>query len=100
MHLCNAPKVTCKQWPTNEVLAFGNSPPPKTLQKVNAGRKYFQEIVAHEHQKDELVTELMQLLLRDQRHWPDDELTLRAPNWAERLSSIHVKMPEEGYGSR
>lgn len=34
------------------------------------------------------------------RYWPDDELARRAPNWGEHLSSLCVKMPEAGYGTR
>ena len=34
------------------------------------------------------------------RHWPDEELKRRAPIYGEHLSSIHVKIPEAGYGTR
>lgn len=99
MHCCNAPSVA-REWPTGQVLAFGNSPPPKTLEKVKAGRKQFEEIVNRDLTKDELVDSLMQLLQDGERHWPDSELERRKPNWAPKLSSIHVKMLVEGYGSR
>lgn len=99
MHCCNAPSVA-REWPSSQVLAFGNSPPPKTLEKVKAGRKQFEEIVSRNLTKDELVDNLMQLLRNGERHWPDSELLFRAPNWGPQLSSICVKMVAEGYGSR
>lgn len=99
MHFCNTPNVAQK-WPSGKVLAFGNSPPPKTLQKVIAGRTQFERIVNENPTKEKLVGDLMQLLQNGEKHWPDSELEFRAPNWAPKLSSICVKMPEEGYGSR
>lgn len=98
--MCNAPEVKLLDWPTNEVLAFGNCPPPRVIQKVLAGQKIFNKIVHQPLSKDALVLELMNLLKNNEKHWPDDELLFRAPSWAEKLSSICVNIPEEGYGSR
>lgn len=99
MHCCNAPSIA-QEWPAGKVLAFGNCPPPKSLEKAKAGRKQFEEIVNRNLNRDVLVDSLMQLLQNGETHWPDAELERRAPNWAPRLSSICVKMLAEGYGSR
>lgn len=39
--------------------------------------------------KDELVQNLMELLCDREKHWPDDELHRRAPNWSESLLVIN-----------
>lgn len=89
------------KWSTNKYLGFGNSLIAQPLQKVIAGQKLFENIVKDSTQsKDELVESLMDLLCKREKHWPDDELHRRAPHWAESLSSIHVRIPDEGYGSR
>lgn len=101
MHCSNAPR-TVKEWASGEVLAFGNSPPSKAFEKAKAGRKYLEEIVNRNLGKDELVGSLMQMLQNDEKHWPDSELLGRAlkPEWASELSSIYVKIPAKGYGTR
>lgn len=98
--MCNAPEIKFQSWPTNETLAFGNCPPPRVIQKVISGRQQFEEIVHHKQSKDELVSNIMTLLQKTDKYWPDEELKFRAPDWGKQLSSICVKMPEEGYGSR
>lgn len=89
-----------QEWPLNEALAFGNSLTLQPLQKVKAGREKFREVVSRKQTKNELVQALMDLLCDEEKHWPDAELTRRAPNWSESLCSICVKMTKEGYGSR
>lgn len=90
-----------QEWPQNEALAFGNSLAKQPLQKVTAGREKFRKIVENRNQsKDELIKHLTELLCDRERHWPDEELHRRAPNWSNQLCSICVKMPEQGYGSR
>lgn len=89
------------KWPQNKALAFGNSLTKEPLKKVTAGREKFQTIVNDRKQtKEELIQNLTELLCDRERHWPDDELHRRAPNWSEKLCSICVKMPEQAYGSR
>lgn len=90
-----------QEWPRNAALAFGNSLTHQPLQKVKAGQKKFQEIVGNQKQsKDELIQSLIELLCDREKHWPDDELHRRAPNWSEKLCSVCVKIPEYQYGSR
>lgn len=62
----------------------------------------FEDVVSNSESqtKDELVQNLLRLLCNREKNWPDDELQRRAPNWCESLSSICVKMPHDGYGSR
>lgn len=97
---CSATK-TMQKWSPNEYLGFGNSLVAQPLQKVIAGKKLFEDIVKDSIQpKDELVQSLMDLLSRPEKHWPDDELHRRAPHWSESLSSIYVRIPDAGYGSR
>ncbi|XP_052891696.1 transport and Golgi organization protein 2 [Anopheles moucheti] len=103
LHTSNAPHsiATCK---TGEALGFGNSTLEKPLQKVCQGRDQFAEIVTRRNvpfaDKDAFVDELMGLLKNDVRHFPDAELTRRAGQHAEFLSSINVRMPNGSYGSR
>lgn len=89
-----------REWPSSKVLAFGNSPPQISLEKVKGGKKKFEDIVHRDQSKEDLVDSLMDLLKDRERHWPDAELYKRAPNWGEFLSSVCVHMPEAGYGSR
>uniref|UniRef100_A0A182VYK0 Transport and Golgi organization protein 2 n=1 Tax=Anopheles minimus TaxID=112268 RepID=A0A182VYK0_9DIPT len=103
LHTSNAPHSidVCK---TGQALGFGNSTLEKPLQKVCRGREQFAEIVARRNvpfaDKDAFVDELMGLLKNDARHFPDAELTRRAGQHAEFLSSINVRMPNGSYGSR
>uniref|UniRef100_A0A182SVA3 Transport and Golgi organization protein 2 n=1 Tax=Anopheles maculatus TaxID=74869 RepID=A0A182SVA3_9DIPT len=103
LHTSNAPHSinTCK---TGQALGFGNSTLDKPLQKVCRGREQFADIVARRNvpfaDKDAFVDELMGLLKNDARHFPDAELTRRAGQHAEFLSSINVRMPGGSYGSR
>uniref|UniRef100_A0A182RNB4 Transport and Golgi organization protein 2 n=1 Tax=Anopheles funestus TaxID=62324 RepID=A0A182RNB4_ANOFN len=103
LHTSNAPHsiTACK---TGQALGFGNSTLEKPLQKVCRGREQFAEIVARRNvsfaDKDAFVDELMGLLKNDVRHFPDADLTRRAGQHAEFLSSINVRMPNGSYGSR
>ncbi|XP_055307930.1 transport and Golgi organization protein 2 [Sitodiplosis mosellana] len=85
----------------NEVLGFGNSLTHQPLQKVIGGREKFRAIVKRQNQsKEELVKSLNELLSDREKHWPDDELHRRAPNWSEHLCSICARVPAAEYGSR
>uniref|UniRef100_U5ETR2 Putative transport and golgi organization 2 n=1 Tax=Corethrella appendiculata TaxID=1370023 RepID=U5ETR2_9DIPT len=102
LHTSNVPNNTqkCEQ---SKALGFGNSPYTTPLEKVKAGTEKFQNIIDNkENFKDKitLIEKLLSLLQEREKHWPDNELQKRAPNWGENLSSIYVKMPEAGYGSR
>uniref|UniRef100_A0A182K672 Transport and golgi organization 2 n=1 Tax=Anopheles christyi TaxID=43041 RepID=A0A182K672_9DIPT len=103
LHTSNAPHSidSCKP---GQALGFGNSTREKPLQKVCRGREQFDEIVSRCNvpfaDKDALVHELMGLLKSDVRHFPDPELTRRAGQHAEFLSSVNVRMPNGSYGSR
>lgn len=100
MHYSNV-NNTLHEWPSNEVLGFGNSLTHQPLQKVTYGTEKFREIVNRCGQsKEELVENLMRLLCDTEKNWPDAELHRRAPNWGEYLSSICVNMTDAGYGSR
>lgn len=100
IHYCSVTK-TMTEWSPNEYLGFGNSLISQPLQKVIAGQQLFEDVVKDSTQsKDELVQRLMGLLCRSEKHWPDDELHRRAPHWSESLSSICVRIPDSGYGSR
>ncbi|XP_055696477.1 transport and Golgi organization protein 2 [Lutzomyia longipalpis] len=98
LHTSNAPPGTM-EFPEKEVHGFGNSPYTIPLQKVVKGKEKFRNIVKMSGSGN-LVHDLMEFLKDDEKHWPDDELSRRAPKWAEKLSSVYVKMPIEGYGSR
>ncbi|XP_050101288.1 transport and Golgi organization protein 2 [Anopheles aquasalis] len=85
-------------------LGFGNSTLDKPLQKVCRGRERFEEIVTKRNvpfaDKDAFVDDLLDLLKSDVRHYPDPELTRRAGQHAEYLSSVNVRVPGGSYGSR
>ncbi|XP_037041020.1 transport and Golgi organization protein 2 [Bradysia coprophila] len=99
IHCSNVP-VGLQEWPCDTVHGFGNSPPETPMAKVVGGKSKFQEIIAQHDDKDVLVENLMAMLSSRDKYWPDDELRRRAPRWGESLSSICVKMPEAGYGTR
>lgn len=50
--------------------------------------------------KEQIKTKCMDLLKTKEKHWPDEELKRRAPNWGEYLSSVFVNVPNAGYGTR
>lgn len=90
-----------RRWPQNEVLGFGNSLTHQPLQKVKRGKEKFREVLKQPDQsKEKLVKNLNELLSDREKHWPDDELYRRAPNWANQLSSICTGVPTAAYGSR
>uniref|UniRef100_A0A182Q2I1 Transport and Golgi organization protein 2 n=1 Tax=Anopheles farauti TaxID=69004 RepID=A0A182Q2I1_9DIPT len=103
LHTSNAPH-SIERCTAGDALGFGNSTLQKPLQKVCRGREQFAEVVRRRNvpftDKDALVDELMQLLKSDVRHFPDPELTRRAGQHAEFLSSINVRIPNGSYGSR
>uniref|UniRef100_A0A1B0D4N0 Uncharacterized protein n=1 Tax=Phlebotomus papatasi TaxID=29031 RepID=A0A1B0D4N0_PHLPP len=77
LHTSNAPPEACA-FPLGEVHGFGNSPYTIPLRKVTHGKEKFQHVVKSAG-KHNLVQELMEFLKDDQKYWPDDELTRRAP---------------------
>lgn len=81
---------------------LGNSPLRKPFKKVEAGTEEFEKVLnSHKNSSKEILIEaLMKILKNTHKHFPDAELTARRDETAERFSSIHVEMPEEGYGSR
>ncbi|XP_058454923.1 transport and Golgi organization protein 2 isoform X2 [Malaya genurostris] len=102
LHASNAP-LKIDQCDLREPLGFGNSPLDNPLEKVKHGRKRFGDIVDKRLKvgcKDELVNELLGLLRSNEKYFPDAELSRRVPVSAEKLSSINVRVPEYGYGSR
>ncbi|XP_052868999.1 transport and Golgi organization protein 2 [Anopheles cruzii] len=103
LHTSNAPH-SISPCATGQALAFGNSTLEKPLQKVCRGREQFEAIVTKRNipfaDSDVLVDELMDLLKSDVRHFPDPELTRRAGQHAEYLSSVNVRIPNGSYGSR
>uniref|UniRef100_A0A1L8DWA9 Putative transport and golgi organization 2 n=1 Tax=Nyssomyia neivai TaxID=330878 RepID=A0A1L8DWA9_9DIPT len=98
LHTSNAPPGNV-EFSEGEVHGFGNSPHTIPLQKVIHGKEKFRNVLKSAGRAN-LVQELMEFLKDGERHWPDDELSRRAPKWAEKLSSVCVNMPVEGYGSR
>ncbi|XP_062563786.1 transport and Golgi organization protein 2-like [Armigeres subalbatus] len=102
LHTSNTP---CKidQCELDNPLGFGNSTLDVPLQKVKHGRKQFGDIVDKRlklESKEQLINELLELLSSDEKHLPDPELSRRVPKYFEKLSSINVRFPESGYGSR
>lgn len=103
----NAPN-DLKTYKEKQCYGFGNSPGDSPFQKVKAGRERFEKILqnylktpqTNQLSQHELVTKCFDLLKDEEKHWPDDELKGRAPNWGHYLSAINVKIPEAGYGSR
>lgn len=99
-YVCNTPQKM------HEVslgyTGLGNSPIAKPFNKVEAGTAEFQKVLDSHKQssKEKLIEELMKILKSKTKHYPDAELLLRRQETAERFSSIHVEMPEEGYGTR
>ena len=83
-------------------IGLGNSPLAAPFKKVEAGTAEFQQVLdSHKHSsKENLIEELMKILKNKVKHFPDAELLMRRQETAERFSSIHVEMPEEGYGTR
>lgn len=66
-----------REWPSGRVLAFGNSPPKITLEKVKGGRKKFEDIVNQDLTKEELVSSLMKLLKDPVRYRDQSILSVR-----------------------
>lgn len=102
LHTSNTP---CKidQCELDGPLGFGNSTFDSPLEKVKHGRKQFGDIVDKRlklESKELLIDELLGLLSSNEKHLPDAELSRRVPKHFEKLSSINVRFPEAGYGSR
>ncbi|XP_017055553.1 transport and Golgi organization protein 2 isoform X2 [Drosophila ficusphila] len=99
--LSNKPP-TLEEFRNGECYGFGNSLPHTPFEKVRHGRQEFETIVKeHGDSSVEMLTNnLMELLRKKHKFWPDVELKRRAPNWGEGLSSINVHIEEHAYGSR
>lgn len=68
---------------------------------MKAGREKFRAVVNRPNRsKDELVQGLSDFLCDREKHWPDDELYRRAPNWSKDLSSICTRVHAAQYGTR
>ncbi|KAJ8930561.1 hypothetical protein NQ314_016623 [Rhamnusium bicolor] len=98
-HHSNTPTID-SVYSGKQTLAFGNSPTYSPLRKVMEGRNKFEEIINRDLHNDELVEELLKLLKDKSSHLPDPELEKRAPVDYPLLSSIFVKIEQEGYGTR
>ncbi|XP_053692988.1 transport and Golgi organization protein 2 [Sabethes cyaneus] len=102
LHASNAPHKI-DRCDLGKALGFGNSTLDVPLEKVKNGRSRFADIIdkrSDGSSEDSLVKELLELLKSNEKYFPDPELSRRAPNYAEKLSSINVYFPESGYGSR
>lgn len=102
LHTSNTP-MKIDHCELDDPLGFGNSTLEVPLEKVKYGRKQFGAIVdkrLNVESKEMLIDELMGLLKNDEKHFPDKELSRRVPEYADKLSSIHVEFREGGYGSR
>ncbi|EDW07048.1 transport and Golgi organization protein 2 isoform X2 [Drosophila mojavensis] len=99
--LSNVPP-TLLPFEQGQCYGFGNSLPECPFEKVQYGRKQFEQIVKEFGQSDveTLSAELLQLLKNKHKFWPDAELERRAPSWGEGLSALNVHIAEHGYGSR
>lgn len=99
--LSNVPP-TLEDFENGGCYGFGNSLPHTPFEKVRHGQEEFQAIVREHGQAsvEALTGQLMQLLKKKHKFWPDVELKRRAPNWGEGLSSLNVHISEHGYGSR
>lgn len=83
-----------------QTLGFGNSNPKVPYKKVLNGTKRFESIINEGKSQERLVEELLQLLKWEEQHLPDAELERRAPQAFKGLSSVFVKIPQAGYGTR
>lgn len=101
-HTSNAPPG-CKVFEGKQVMGFGNSTCESPLQKVQAGKERFLEIINKNNskeRKDELYKELLDLLRWRKKHLPDDELSRRAPGIVDKLCQVYVEFISAGYGTR
>lgn len=83
-----------------QTVGFGNSNPNVPFTKVERGLERFRGVVKGNNDKEKLIEKLVRLLKWEERHLPDPELQRRAPQAYEHLSSVFVKIPEAGYGTR
>ncbi|CAH2052392.1 unnamed protein product, partial [Iphiclides podalirius] len=91
-----------KQWQA-EYLGFSNSLPENPLTKVKVGKCKLQEICSKFNKiidKEKLIDELVAMLKSEERNLPDQQLEERKPLNYKELSSIFVKIPKGGYGTR
>lgn len=100
-YISNAPK-TLEPLFEQSYIGLGNSPLSSPFKKVEAGTEKFKEILeSHkESAKEDLIEILLSLLKDETKFFPDDELTSRKQETAERFSSIHIDLSELDYGTR
>lgn len=84
------------------MLGFSNSNWNTPLQKVEHGKALFKEIVQNSPTKEELVSNLINLLKDSTKFDDDQELKRRIGHYPDytQYSSIYVDVPAIKYGSR
>jgi len=99
-YVSNTPK-TIQELPSG-FTGLGNSPLSAPFKKVVSGTSNFQELLENQKNssKDELIEASLNLLKNNTKYFPDAELTSRQKEAAEDFSSINVKIPGHGYGTR
>lgn len=97
-YVSNSPKVS-HELPLG-LHGLGNSPLCAPFKKVEAGIEEFRNVLKSHSDKDGLIESLMNMLKDDRKYFPDAELTSRRQDEAEPFSSIHVVIPNAGYGTR
>jgi len=84
-------------------IGMSNSPLKDPFKKVDAGTEKFQQVLENhkESSKEDLVSALMEILMDKTSYLEgDEELLARRNDTAEFFSSIHVEIPDGGYGTR
>lgn len=99
-YVSNSPEIT-EALPLG-FCGLGNSPMSRPFHKVETGTEDFKNVLeSHKNNsKEELVSALMNVLNSGTKHLPDEELFLRRSDSAIHFSSIFVKIPDVGYGTR
>lgn len=99
IYVSNTPPVV-KKIPLGFV-GLGNSPLNTPFKKVVTGTENFKETLERHKSscEEELLEALMSILKDETKYFPDAELLQRRED-AENFSSIHIKIPGLGYGTR
>lgn len=79
---------------------FSNSGWTSPLKKVDHGKELFTQVVNKSQAKEELVSDLMNLLSNRTQFPDDEELKRRVYGYEAEYSPVFVSIPEVGYGSR
>lgn len=99
LHTSNVPRVI-KEFPNDQVQGFSNSGWASPLKKVDHGKELFTQVVNKSQAKEELVSDLMNLLSNRTQFPDDEELKRRVYGYEAEYSPVFVSIPEVGYGSR